>query len=350
MPGRFMRGLPTTGKRPYLPNGLPRAGGGDDSLRCRLAGLVDIPEQSGSRRARSSTRSTTEDGVALRYARWPPNRSPVRGTVVILHGRTEFIEKYFETINDLRRRGFAVATFDSRGQGGSARLLGNPRKGHVRDFADHVNDFETVMQEVVLPDCPPPYYVLAHSTGAAVALLSAERLRTQIDRMVLTAPLLALAHGSPQMLAQLTGFLMHFGLGEAFSPGAGATLMQTQPFDGNLLTSDPVRYQRVARDRRRRSGDRHRRRDDRLGQCRHARLLRDGGAGFRRDRADAGADRARRRRQRRSATLRRRSFRAGVKTAAHLRIPGARHEILMEQDQFRDQFWVAFDAFIAGRS
>jgi lysophospholipase len=39
-----------------------------------------------------------------------------------------------------------------------------------------------------------------------------------------------------------------------------------------------------------------------------------------------------------------------VKTAAHLRIPGALHEILMESDQFRDQFWVAFDAFIAGRS
>jgi lysophospholipase len=38
-----------------------------------------------------------------------------------------------------------------------------------------------------------------------------------------------------------------------------------------------------------------------------------------------------------------------VKTMAHLRIPGARHEILMERNEFRDQFWVAFDAFIQGR-
>jgi lysophospholipase len=44
------------------------------------------------------------------------------------------------------------------------------------------------------------------------------------------------------------------------------------------------------------------------------------------------------------------AFSRRVKTAAHLRIPGALHEILMESDQFRDQFWVAFDAFIAGRS
>ena len=39
-----------------------------------------------------------------------------------------------------------------------------------------------------------------------------------------------------------------------------------------------------------------------------------------------------------------------VKTTAHLRIPGARHEILMERNDFRDQFWVAFDAFIQGRT
>ena len=38
----------------------------------------------------------------------------------------------------------------ARGQGGSARLLRNIRKGHVRDFADYVNDFETVMQGMIL--------------------------------------------------------------------------------------------------------------------------------------------------------------------------------------------------------
>ena len=29
-------------------------------------------------------------------------------------------------------------------------------------------------------------------------------------------------------------------------------------------------------------------------------------------------------------------------------IPGARHEILMERDEIREQFWAAFDAFIPG--
>jgi lysophospholipase len=313
-----------------------------------LAGLVEIPSNPVPKGAVVDT-VMTDDGVALRYARFPPNRSPVRGTVVILHGRTEFIEKYFETINDLRRRGFAVATFDSRGQGGSTRLLGNPRKGHVRDFADHVNDFETVMQEVVLPDCPPPYYALGHSTGAAIALLSAERLRTQIDRMVLTAPLLALAHGNPRVLAQITGFLMHFGLGEALAPGAGGSLIQTQPFDNNPLTGDPVRYQRA------------------LAVVDSDPSIGVGGATIgwvnaamracvRLAEADfaetvpmpvlivlGGADSV-------VSNLAAEEFSRQVKTVAHLRIPGAKHEILMEKDQFRDQFWMAFDAFVAGRS
>jgi len=312
-----------------------------------LVRLIEIPNNLIPKGAVVDT-VATEDGVQLRYARWAPNRSPVRGTVVILHGRTEFIEKYFETVNDLRRRGFAVATFDSRGQGGSGRLLGNPRKGHVRDFADHVNDFETVMQEVVLPDCPPPYYVLAHSTGGVIALLSAARLRTQIDRMVLTAPLLALSYGAPRMITRITGFLMHFGLGEAFAPGAGATLVQTQPYTGNLLTSDPLRYQRtlaiVDADPEIGTGGAT------IGWVNAAMR-----ACMRTAEPDfpetvpmpvlivlGGADTV-------VSNLAAEAFSRRVKTAAHLRIPGARHEILMESDQFRDQFWVAFDAFIAGR-
>ncbi len=58
----------------------------------------------------------TRDGVSLRFARWapPPGR---KGTVCLFQGRAEFIEKYFETVRDLRARGFAVATLDWRGQG-----------------------------------------------------------------------------------------------------------------------------------------------------------------------------------------------------------------------------------------
>ena len=313
-----------------------------------MAGLIDIPENPVPRGAVCGT-VRTDDGVDLRYGYFPPNRSPVRGTIVVLHGRTEFIEKYFETINDLRRRGFAAAAFDARGQGGSARVLRNRRKGHVRDFADHVNDLDAFMQEVVLPDCPPPYYVLAHSTGAIVALLSAERLRTQVERMVLTAPLVGLPYGAPERLAQLSGFLMYFGLGEAFVPGAGATLYQTLPFEKNEVTSDETRYMRaravVEADPSVGVGG------PTIGWLNAAML-----AARRLKQPDfvqripipvlmvlAGADTIVSNQAAEELSRR-------VKTIAHLRIPGARHEILMERDVYRDQFWAAFDAFIQGRT
>src|SRR5579864_9440246 len=87
-----------------------------------------------------------------------------KGTVVILQGRGEWIEKYFETVRDLRSRGFAVATLDWRGQGLSERMLGDRHKGYVRDFAEYDSDLETLMREIVLPDCPPPLFALGHST------------------------------------------------------------------------------------------------------------------------------------------------------------------------------------------
>src|SRR5262245_35355147 len=133
----------------------------------------------------------TPDGVSLRFARWapPPGR---KGTVCLFPGRAECIEKYFETVRDLRARGFAVAALDWRGQGGSQRLLSNPRKGYVRRFADYDVDLATFMQEIVLPDCPPPVFALAHSMGAAILIRAAHQGHRWFDRMVLLTPLIGL--------------------------------------------------------------------------------------------------------------------------------------------------------------
>ena len=62
----------------------------------------------------------TPDGAELRFARWAPPAGR-KGTVCVFTGRSEQIEKYFETVRDLRDRGFAVAMVDWRGQGHSSR-------------------------------------------------------------------------------------------------------------------------------------------------------------------------------------------------------------------------------------
>ncbi len=43
-------------------------------------------------------------------------------------------------------------------------------------------------------------------------------------------------------------------------------------------------------------------------------------------------------------------FAERLKAATLVRIPHARHEILMERDSLRSQFWAAFDAFVPGET
>ena len=96
----------------------------------------------------------TEDNFALRYAIWGDELRNPKGTVCIFQGRGEFIEKHFETYADLLSQGYAVAALDWRGQGGSMRMLSNPRKGHVRSFKRYELDLAAFMTQAVLPDWP----------------------------------------------------------------------------------------------------------------------------------------------------------------------------------------------------
>lgn len=286
------------------------------------------------------------DGKQLRYAITPANMHPSRGTVIILHGRSECIEKYFETIADIAARGFTVATFDWRGQGASSRLLRDTARGHIKSFDHYVADFEQLFQTVLLPDCRGPFYILAHSTGALIALLAAPALSNRIRRMVLTSPLLDIpgARTAKTTASVVANSLRWSGLGRTYMLG-GPYL--AKPFERNLVTSDPVRYQRQ---------------DEVLTQAPELTL---GGptaswvvaaakAIKRVNRPDfiekirvpmlivaAGADTI-------VSTPAIERYALQLRNTTLLTIDGAKHEILQEKDFYREQFLAAFDAFVPG--
>jgi lysophospholipase len=292
----------------------------------------------------------TPDGVTLRYARWRATARRTRGTVCIIQGRSECIEKYFEVVIELRRRGFAVLAFDLRGQGGSQRLLDDPRKGHVDDFDEYGTDIETVTRLVMLPHMPAPYFALSHSMGAASLLLMLDKGRSVFDRAVLLAPLIGLAElPFPGLVKAAASGFDFFAFGASYVPGGGATALVTRPFAGNMLTSDPVRYQRMA---------------DLVG------VVPKLGLGdptirwtlamfemFRRfsDRDFGhriavptlmvlpGADPL-------CSTPAAEELAARIRACQMIRIPGAKHELLTERDSYRQQFYAAFDAFIPGEA
>ena len=290
----------------------------------------------------------TRDGVSLRFARWapPPGR---KGTVVVLQGRAEFIEKYFETVRGLRARGFAVASFDWRGQGLSDRALSDRRKGHVRNFSEYAVDLEAVMEQVVLPDCPPPIFAIAHSMGGAIAIKACHDGSRWFERVVLSAPMIALP--SYRRLLGLAGPLARtlrlFGRGSAYVPGGTDRATGIESFIGNVLTSDPVRYARNAAVMEAEP-------DLGLGAptvawadsaLRLMKQLQEPGYSARLRQplllVAAGRDEV-------VSTAAIENFGSNLLAGRHLILAGARHEILQEQDHYRGQFWAAFDAFVPG--
>lgn len=289
----------------------------------------------------------TPDGVSLRYARWapPPGR---KGTVCVFQGRAEYIEKYFETVRDLQSRGFAVATLDWRGQGLSDRALADRHKGHVGDFSEYGTDLDTFMEQIVLPDCPPPYFALGHSMGGAILIRAAHEGRRWFDRVMLSAPMIGLPKRGISGLAVPTLKLLRMiGRGSAYVPTGKAAAAGTETFINNVLTSDPVRYARNAAVLEEEPmlglgsptvawADAALRLMNRLAAPNYAGVIRQPIL-----MAAAGRDEV-------VSTAAIEEFGIHLLAGAHLIVAGSRHEILQEQDHYRRQFWAAFDAFVPG--
>ena len=287
------------------------------------------------------------DGTALRFARWAAPAGS-RGTVCVFTGRGECIEKYFETVQDLRKRGYAVAVIDWRGQGHSARRLTNPFKGHVASFSDYEIDVAAFVKQVVLPNCPPPYFAMAHSMGGAVMLRVAHAGIEVFERFVLCSPMVDLPGLRASLpMRGLVRLMRAAGMGERFIPGGNSNLTKPSHFPGNPLTSDPRRYARYAAILEA---------DPTLGIASPTVAWLDA----------AFAAMAEFRSPEFAARIRQpvlmlaagddtvvsapaiAAFARHLPTASHRVIAGAKHEILQEDDRYRDQLWAAFDAFMPG--
>jgi lysophospholipase len=288
-------------------------------------------------------------GLRVRFASWQPVLRERRGTICIFPGRAEFIEKYFEAVGELRRRGFAVAILDWRGQGGSSRLTRNPLKGHINDFAEYEEDLAHFMKAVVLPDCPAPYFALAHSMSAMVLFSASTKRGCWFTRMVMTAPMVKIADlPMPEKLCrQVADGLTMFGFGKQPVPSEKERFHQHQAFDGNTLTSDRERFMRN------------------LSVLQAAPelaieaptigWLRAALEAIQRVRAEKFPPRIRVPVLMLAASDDRivdskaiEEYAARLRAGSQIVLRGSRHEILQERDSIREQFWAAFDAFIPG--
>jgi lysophospholipase len=204
------------------------------------------------------------------------------------------------------------------------------------------------MKEVVLPDCPPPIFAIGHSMGGTVMMRLARQGSRWFDRIVLSAPMIRLSGSRDGGLARFTARTMRLiGMGSAYVPGGSDTVQSTGPYIGNPATSDPVRHART-------KAVLEAAPDLGLGSPTVGWL----NAAYRA--MSEFSDPAYPSKVRQPLMLVAAGRDEIVSTAAiedvairlragsHLIVAGAKHELMMEQDRYRGQFWAAFDAFVPG--
>lgn len=175
--------------------------------------------------------------MRIRLASW---KAGDKGTVLLLPGRTECIEKYGRAVGDLVRRGYSVISIDWRGQGLADRVLPDRMMGHVGDFDEYQQDLDVMLAEAERLDLPQPWYMLAHSMGGCIGLRGLMR-GLPIKAAAFSAPMwgIAMAAWLRPVAAMVSAIAAPLGLVTRYAPSTSAeTYLLQVPFEGNVLTSD----------------------------------------------------------------------------------------------------------------
>jgi len=124
--------------------------------------------------------------------------------IVISPGRIEATAKYQELMWELAQAGISSAVIDHRGQGQSERLTENSHQGHVEKFQDFVDDF-ALFHEQTVKEFPNAVrrWLVGHSMGGAIVSQFCSDYQHPYQRLVLTSPMFSInTAGIPIAVAQ----------------------------------------------------------------------------------------------------------------------------------------------------
>jgi len=167
--------------------------------------------------------------------------------VVISQGRNESVLKYKELAFDLSNQGYDVFLIDHRGQGFSSRLGGDAHRGHVQEFDDYVIDLTTFVNSLQLEQYYQSRFILAHSMGSAISALYLEEQPHPFSAAILLSPMFSINLGAiPVFVAKIITYISNlichwFSDIACYAPGVGA--YKQTPFEHNVLTSSSKRFQ-----------------------------------------------------------------------------------------------------------
>lgn len=175
---------------------------------------------------------TPERPIRYGHAPLPDGRSP-KTVVVILQGLSEFMEKYFEVMNELQARDVEIWAMDWMGQGGSGRYLPNLDKRHASRFQDDLDDLDHFMTNFVQQAAKgTPIVFMGHSMGAHMGFRYMAQHPEKIACAGFTAPLtgvLAVKHLPLPLLYSMETFVSTFMPEQYASQGDWSESLRPKP-------------------------------------------------------------------------------------------------------------------------
>ncbi len=183
------------------------------------------------------------DGISIAYA-YAVHPQAI-GSIVISSGRIEAFIKYKEVVYDLYQNGYSVFIHDHRGQGLSGRMCVNPHLGYVVSFDDYVADFKTFMEKVVKANSTHQPKLLCHSMGATIGALYCLTHPQDFQQVVFSAPMFGIRPALPEWLVGVllgANKLISGLCGNKDGYFFGQADYQNKPFVGNELTHSKLRY------------------------------------------------------------------------------------------------------------
>lgn len=187
-----------------------------------------------------------KDDLPISYAYAIPNNA--RSAVVLVNGRVETYLKYKEVIFDLFRNGFAIFTYDHRGQGLSGRMTEDPQQGYVKSFADYVSDFTLFLNCVVTGKWNDGLMLMAHSMGGAISTLYLLDNPNIFNKAVFCSPMYGIQPALPKWFARI---LLNAAMRRSRRRKCvsdyffGQKPYTVHPFAINPLTHSKVRYKHI---------------------------------------------------------------------------------------------------------
>ncbi len=160
-----------------------------------------------------------------------------KGAIVVSHGKGEAAIKYAELIYDMRDWGYDIYVINHRGHGASDRMLADKTLTHVENFADYVDDFAKLIHDRVQPMGYKKLFIFAHSMGGAIVTGFMQKYPNSATGVVLLSPMIQINAGAlgETFSLSFTWLASALGFGKSKAPGQNPSV--------NDVTNSDVRFE-----------------------------------------------------------------------------------------------------------